>query len=161
LSAAMPTAEAVWARVRSATITGSALYAGLAVSVSGGATTALRAGVNWSALVFAGVSAAALAVQARVSGSALQRVSLGVPAAALLMVGCVCTQGGTSQMAWAGFATLLAVAVVAAVTGLKALRGNRSHPWGTVWAYLQYTVFAALIPAALWATGVYGQLEMG
>jgi type VII secretion integral membrane protein EccD len=159
---AMPTAEAVWARVRSATLTESALYAGLGASVVCGAATALRAepGVHWAALVFAGVCAAALGLHARVPGSSLGRVSLGVPAATLVVTECVSAQGGSTAMAWSGFAALLAVAVVAAVIGLRVVGGNLRRRWATALAYLQYAVFAALIPAALWAIGVYAQLEI-
>jgi type VII secretion integral membrane protein EccD len=159
-SAVMPTAEAVWARVRAAAVTGSALYAGLAVSVFCGVAAVLRAepDVHWAALVFAGVCATALGVHARIPGSASERVSLAVPAAALVVVGCVSAQGGTAAMAWAGFGTLLAVAVVASVVGLRLAVGNGPHRWATAWAYLQYAVYAALIPVALWAAGVYVQL---
>jgi type VII secretion integral membrane protein EccD len=161
-SAAMPTAEAVWARVRAAAVTGSALYAGLAVSVFCGVATLLRAepDVHWAALVFAGVCAAALGVHARLPASAPERVALGVPAVALVVVACVSAQDGTAAMAWAGFATLLAVAVVASVAGLRVSGGNRPHRWASAWAYLHYAAYAALIPVALWAVGVYAQLEI-
>jgi type VII secretion integral membrane protein EccD len=161
-SASMPTAEAVWARVRTAAVTGSALYAGLAVSVLCGVAALLRAEphMHWAALAFAGVCATALGVQARVPGSAAERVALGVPAAAVVVAGCVSAQGGTAAMAWAGFGTLLAVAVVASVVGLRVAGGRRPHRWATTWAYLQYAASAALIPVALWAAGVYARLEI-
>jgi type VII secretion integral membrane protein EccD len=157
---AMPTAEAVWARVRAAAIIRSALYAGLGITVFCAVTIVLRAGVNWAALVFAGVCAAALGVYARVAGTAAERVSLGVPTAALLVVGCVSAQAGTAAMAWAGFGTLFAVIVVASVTGLRVAGGNLPQRWATGWAYLEYVAFAALIPVALWVAGLYAQLEI-
>ena len=161
-SAAMPTAEEVWARVRAAAVTGSGLYAGLGGSVFCGVTALLRAepDVHWPALVFAGVCAGALGVQARLPDTAAERVALSVPAVAIVIVGCVSAQGGTPAMAWAGFGALLAVAVVASVVGLRVAGGNGPHRWATAWAYLQYASYAVLIPVALWAAGVYAQLEI-
>jgi type VII secretion integral membrane protein EccD len=161
-SAAMPTAEEVWASVRAAAVTGSALYAGLAVSVLCGVAALLCAKPDgqWAAMVFAGVCAGALGVHARLPGSAAERVALAVPAVALVIVGCVGAQGGTAAMAWAGFGTLLAVAVVASVVGLRMAGGDGPHRWATTWAYLEYAAFAALIPVALWAAGLYVRLEI-
>ena len=116
--------------------------------------------VHWAALAFAGVCAAALGVHARMPASAPERVALGVPAVALVVVACVSAQDGTAAMAWAGFGTPLAVAVVASVAGLRVPGGNRRHRWTSAWAYLQYAAYAALIPVALWAVGVYAQLEI-
>jgi len=159
-SGEMPTAEAVWARVRRATVTTSALYAGLAVSVLCGVAATLRAGprVNWAALVFAAVCAVALGVYARVPGSVLERVSLGVPAVGVGLASCVSAQNGTPAMAWAGYGVLLTVAVVASVTGLRVAGGNSPHRRATAWAYLQYAAYGALIPLALWAVGSYTRL---
>jgi type VII secretion integral membrane protein EccD len=161
-SVPMPTAEAVWARVRAATVIASALYAGLAASVFCGVAALLRAepDVHWAALAFAAVCAAALGVHARVPAGAAERVALGVPAVALLVVECVSAQRGTAAMAWAGLGTLLAVAVVAAVAGLRVAGGKRAHRWVTAWAYLHYAAYAALIPVALWPAGVYARLEI-
>ena len=161
-SEAMPTAEAVWARVRAAAVTGSALYAGLGAGVLCGAVAVLRTEphAQWASLGFAGVCAAALGLHARVPDNALERVSLGVPAAVLVVVGGVSAQRGSAAMAWAGFGTLLAVAVVASVTGLRMAGGNRPHRRATAWDYLQYVAYAALIPVALWAVGFYTQLEI-
>jgi type VII secretion integral membrane protein EccD len=161
-SAAMPTAEAVWARVRAAAVTRSALYAGLAVSVFCGVAAVLRAqpDVHWAALAFAGVCAATLGVHARVPASAAERAALAVPAVALIVVESVSAQDGTAAMAWAGFGTLLAVVVVASVVGLKTAGGERPHRRVTAWAYLRYAAYAALIPVALWAAGIYARLEI-
>jgi hypothetical protein len=63
-------------------------------------------------------------------------------------------------MSWAGFGTLLAIAVVASVTGLRMAGGNPPQRWATKWAYLQYVAYAALIPVALWAIGGYPELGM-
>lgn len=159
--AAMPTAEAVWARVRAAAVTRSALYAGLAASVLCAVAAVLRAesGVRWAALVFAGVCAAALGVYARRARSALERASLWVPAAALVVVGCLSAQGGSAAMAWVGFGTLLAVAAVAPAAGLRLAAPSRRQRWASAWAaYLQYAAHAALIPVAMWVGGVYAQL---
>jgi type VII secretion integral membrane protein EccD len=159
-SKAMPTAEAVWGRVRAAAVTGSALFAGLAVCVLSGVAAVLRAEPrpHWAALVLAGVCAAALGVHARVPDTALERVSLGAPAAVLVFVVGVSAQSGGMAIAWTGFGTLLTVAVVASVTGFKMAGGSPPQRWATQWAYLQYVAYAALIPVALWAAGGYAEL---
>ena len=159
--AAMPTAEAVWARVRAAAFTRSALYAGLGASVLCGVVAALRTEpVQWAALAFVGVCSAALGLYARLPDSAVERIALAAPAAALVVVGCVGAQGGTAAMALAGFGTLLAVVVVASVAGLRLAGGNRAHRWASAWAYLRYAAYASVIPVALWVADVYGQLEV-
>jgi type VII secretion integral membrane protein EccD len=159
-SEAMPTAEAVWTRVHAAAVTGSALYTGLAVSLLGGVAAVLRAEPQprWAALVLAGNCAAALGVHARVPDSVLERVSLGVPAAMLVFVACVGAQPGGAAMAWAGFGTLLAIAAVASVMGLRVAGGKAPHRWAAAWDYLQYAAYGALIPVGLWATGAYAGL---
>lgn len=170
---AMPTGEEVCARVHAAAVTGSALYAGLAMSVLFGVVAVLRAEPNvpepnlsepnlhWAALVFAGVCVVALGVHARLPSSALERVALGVPALVLVVVAGVSAQSGTTEIAWVGFGTLLAVAAVASLTGSRVVAGgSRPHRWATAWAYLHYATYAALIPTALWAAGIYAQLEI-
>lgn len=156
----MPTAEAVWARVRAASVTGSALYAGLAVSVFCGVVAVLRAGpdVGWAALGLAAVCATALGVYARVPGSALERGALGVPAVALVVAGCVRAWSGTAAMAWTGFSMLLVVAIAASAVGLRMAVGRGPHRWARGWAYAQYAAYAALIPVALWAADVDAKL---
>ena len=158
-TAAMPTAEQVWARVRHAAVTGAALYTGLALSVVSGATVVLHAGVHWAALVFAGVAAIALGVYARVPASVLERISLGVPAVTLVVVACVSVRGGTPAMAWAGSGTLGVIALAASATGLSLVRGKSARRWSTALAYLQYAAYGALIPVALWAIGVYTDIR--
>lgn len=158
-STAMPTAEQVWARERQAAVTGSALYAGLALSVVCGATTVLHAGVHWAALIFAGVAAVALGVCARVPASVLERISLGVPAVALVVVACVSARGGTAAMAWAGLGTLVVIALAASATGLSLVSGKSARRWETALAYLHYAAYGALIPVALWAVGVYAEIR--
>jgi type VII secretion integral membrane protein EccD len=161
--AAMPTAEAVWARVRSAALTRSAIFTGLAVSALCGAATVLRAQpqTQWAALAFAGIGAAALGLHARLRGSALERISLGAPGAALAVMGCVSAQHGTAQMSAVGFATLLAIAVAASVTAVTVAGDNLPHRLAIALTYLEYAAFAALIPVALWVDGIYAALEMG
>jgi hypothetical protein len=155
----MPTAEQVWARVRQAALTGAALYTGLALSVVCGATIVLHAGVHWAALIFAGVAAVALGVYARVPASVLERISLGVPAVALVVVACVNARGATAAMAWAGVGALVVIALAASATGLSLVSGNSARRWATVLAYLQYAAYGALIPLALWAVGVYAEIR--
>ena len=88
-AAAMPTAEAVWARVRSAAVNGSALYAGLAASVLCAVATVLRTQpqTRLGRVGFCRGLCDRARVYARAPGTALERVSLGVPAAALVVVG--------------------------------------------------------------------------
>jgi hypothetical protein len=159
--AALPTAEAVWARVRSAAVTRSALYAGLAVSVLCGveAVLATDVGIRWATMIFSAVCAGALGLYARLPGSVFERASLGVPAAGLFIVGCINAQRGTAVMAGAGLGALLAVVGLASAAGWGVAAGNRLHRRARVWAYLQYAAYAALIPVALSAAGVYVQLE--
>jgi type VII secretion integral membrane protein EccD len=162
-AAAMPTAEAVWERVRSATVTRSAVYVGLGITVFCAVTTVLRAElrVGWAALAFAGVCAAALGLYARVPDTAMERVSLAVPAVALVVAGCMSAQSGTTAMAWSGFGTLLVVAMTASAIGLRVAGGHPPQRWTAILSYLQYAAFAALIPVALWVLGIYAQLEIG
>ncbi len=70
--------------------------------------------VQWPALVFVVVCAVVLGAQAEVAGGALERVSLSVPAVALVVLGCVSAEAGSPAVAWSGFAALLAIVVVAA-----------------------------------------------
>jgi type VII secretion integral membrane protein EccD len=161
---AMPTAEAVWAQARVAVLTRSALYAGLAVSVLCGVATVLRAeaNVHWAALVFVGVCAAALSAHARVPASVSERVSLAVPAVALVVLGCLNAQNGTAAMAWAGFGASLGAAVGASAFGLRLAGGNQPHRWASARiyvSYLQYAAYAALIPVTLWVAGVYAEFR--
>lgn len=159
---AIPTAEAVWARVREAAVTRSALYAGLAANVFCGVVAVVRSGsgMHWAALFFAGSCAAVLGVYARLPDSAAERMSLGVPAAALVVVGCVGAQDGGVAMVRAGFGTLFAIAVLASLAGVGATLGILPRRGANAWAYLQYAAYAALIPVALWVTGVYAQLRI-
>jgi type VII secretion integral membrane protein EccD len=156
---AMPTAEEVWARVREAAVTGSAFYAGLAVSVLCGAATVLHVGVTWSAVIFAGAAAGAVGVYARTPISVLERISLALPALAVVVMGCVSAQRGTTAMVWAGLGTLIVIAVVASATGLGLVSGKPTRRWSTALAYLQYAAYGALIPLALWVIGVYAEIR--
>jgi hypothetical protein len=159
-AAEMPTAEEVWARVRSAALTRSALFAGLAATVVCGAATVLRAEmpVTWPALVFAAVCAATLALRARLPGSAVERAPLGVMALTLAVVLCAGAQNGALSMRWAGFAALLVIAVVAAAAGLGVHGRWLARRSTSVATYLEYATFAALIPVALWADGTLARL---
>jgi type VII secretion integral membrane protein EccD len=161
--ATMPTAEAVWAQVRLAAITGSALYAGLGITVFCAVTVVLRADSHphWAGLAFAGVCAATLGVYARLVGTTWERVSLAVPAVALVVAGCMSAQSGTTAMAWSGFGALLVVAMTASAIGLRVAGGHPPQRWTAILSYLQYAAFAALIPVALWVLGIYAQLEIG
>lgn len=158
----MPTAEEVWAGVRSATFNRSALLAGLAVCVVCGAATVLHAeaSVRWAELAFTVVCAATLGLYARRLSSVWERTSLGVPCAALLVVACERAQDGTPAMQWAGFIAPLIVAVVAAVRGLRMSGGALPRHYTTALAYAEYAAVAALIPVALWADGFFAWLEM-
>ncbi len=158
-AAAMPTAEVVWARVHSATLMSSSLYAGLGVAVVCAAANVLYTGKAWAAMVFAAVCAVALATMARLPETATERLSLGVPAAALVVLGALSAQRGTVAMAWTGLATLIAVAAAASLAGLRAARGSLPQRFAPCWAYLHYAAYAALIPAAWWAAGGFAEIR--
>jgi type VII secretion integral membrane protein EccD len=159
-AAAMPTAEQVWARVRSATLTRSALFVGLAASVVCGATTALRASppVQWSEWCFALVCAILLGLRARLPSTVLERVSLGVPALGLAVIACASAQQGLFSIHWAGFVTLLVIAVAAVAAGLGVAGVRLERRLATAANYLEYAAFTALIPVALWADGTLVRL---
>lgn len=155
-----PTAEGVWARVRTALVTRSALYAGFASAAAVGAAAVLEAQVppHWSGLVFALVCAAALGLYTRRVTAALERVSLVGPAVALLGYACWAAQDGTQPLPLVAFAILLVVAVATAVVGMVVPDHESPTRVTTLLRYLDYVASAALIPLALWVAGVYSRL---
>jgi type VII secretion integral membrane protein EccD len=161
-AATVPTAEAVWGQTRSAKITRSALYTCLGLSAYCAAAIVLHDGqhLHWAGLVFAWVCALALALHARVPDSAAERVPLAAAAVALAALGCISTRGGTAAMASTGLGALLAIAVLASATGVAATAGHLPRRSASALQYLQYAAFAALIPAAWWAAGVYAALDV-
>jgi type VII secretion integral membrane protein EccD len=152
--------DGVWARVQSATLTRSAVYAGLAVVAGLGASVILMSPqrVQWSGLAFSVACAATLGLFAHRPTTAVERAALAIPAVGLLVFSCARAQDGGQPMGLAGFAVLLASIVVFAVIGTTARGGRAPARVRTLLAYLTYLSAAALIPLALWVVGVYPRL---
>lgn len=159
-----PTAEEVWERVRSATLTRSALYAGLATSAALGGAVVLRSHgtVQWSTLVFALACAATLGLFTRRPDTAFERAGLAAPAIALLAFTGWAAQAAHQPIPLVGLGVLLAFAVAFAVVGMVQPSGADADVQpgrtATVLAYLDYSVSVALFPLALWVVGVYGRM---
>lgn len=153
----MPSAEEVWARVRSAGLTRSGLLTGLAAVVVVGAVVLLRAEPGWAAFVFALDCAAVLALRSRRVSAWPERAALAVPAVALVLLTCVQAQSGETPLQLGGVAVLVVLAVGAVLVGSTRtdLRQMRS-----VAAYSEYAAVAALIPLALWPLGIYDRLGL-
>jgi type VII secretion integral membrane protein EccD len=157
---AMPSAEEVWARVRSAMLTRAGLLAGLSVVVVVGAAVLLNSRIGWPALTFAVVCAAVLALCSRRVRSVRERAALAVPATALLLIACAQAQVGAYPMRLGGVGALVVLAVVAMLGGLVVARGELPRWVPTAAAYLEYATAAALMPLALWALGVFDRLGL-
>jgi type VII secretion integral membrane protein EccD len=157
---ATPTAEGVWERVRSATLTRSALYAGLATGAVVGAVVVMRSQIplHWSGLTFALVCAAALGLYTRRPTTPIERASFAAPSLALGAYACWIAQAGDQPMPIVAFGLLLLAAVAFAVVGSKTSDGRPSSRTTTLLAYLEYLASVALIPLALWVAGLYGRL---
>jgi type VII secretion integral membrane protein EccD len=161
VDAATPlTAEDVWARVRSATLTRSGVYAGLAINAGVGASAVLLSShpARWSDLAFTAVCAAMLGFCTQRPDTAEERAALGIPAVALAVFTCVRAQDGSPPMPLAAFSALVTAIVVFAVVGTRARTGRPSDPMRTVLAYSNYLAAAALIPLALWVADAYQRL---
>ncbi|BBX33130.1 secretion system protein ESX-1 [Mycolicibacterium mageritense DSM 44476 = CIP 104973] len=154
-----PTAEGVWDRVRSAMLTRSALYTGLAAAAAVGAAVVLSSEerVHWSGLTFAVICTVALSLYTRRPGTPVERASLAVPALALAVYTGWAAQNGSQPIPLVAFGLLLVAAVVCAVVAMVRTTDDR---FATVLAYLEYLASAALIPLALWVTGIYSRLEI-
>ena len=156
----IPTAEEVWARVRSVTLTRAGLYAGLAASAALGAADLLEAQrpLAWSGFAFAWVVAVTIGLSARRPATTEERLGMGVPA--LLLAGYVCAsaQSGPAPMPLVAFAVLLVGVVAFAVVAARGSERRTTARQRAVLAYLEYLAVAALLPLALWAIGAYGRL---
>lgn len=157
---ALPTATAVWARVRSATVTRSALYTGCGVTAMAAVAVLLahQAPARWSGLALATVCAVALGSYARRPGSALERASLGIPAGGMLLVSCAQAQGGVPPMPVVAFAVVLVTAVAAAAIGSSS--AGPARRLAAALPYLEYLACAAVIPLAFWAAGGFARLGL-
>jgi hypothetical protein len=155
---APPAADDVWARVRSATLTRSALYCGLALTAATAAAAVLhdQAPAAWSGLAFAAACACVLGLYVRRPRTIVERASLGIPATALVFVACAQAQDGANPMPLVAFGVVLATAVAAAVIGMRTT--SRPRRLTTALPYLEYLASAALIPLALWVAGGYARL---
>jgi type VII secretion integral membrane protein EccD len=156
-AAAMPSAEQVWARVRTIQLTRAGILAGLAVVVLVGAAELLSTRTELSAFIFALACAAVLALRGRRVRTWPERAALAVPAGALTLTACVLSQAGAAPLRLAGVGLLAAVVVLAVLAGLVASRDRRVP---TATAYLEYVTVAALVPLALWPLGVYDRLGL-
>jgi type VII secretion integral membrane protein EccD len=150
----------VWSRMRSETLTRSALYTGLAISTVLGAWVVLtsRGTPQWPGLVFTWGCAAALGFYSQRPGAAVERAGLAFPAASLLALSCALAQDGSQSQSLAAFAALLTVILALAAIGAGAQPGHLPERLKTVLAYSTYLLTAALIPLALWVVGAYGRL---
>lgn len=159
-----PTAEDVWNRVRSARLTRSAMYAGLATSAALGGAVVLRSHgpAQWSTLVFALTCAGTLGLFTRRPDTAVERAGLAVPALALLTFTGWAAQSAHQPIPLVGMGILLFVTVAFAVVGMVQPSGANADtdpgPGATVLAYLDYGASVALFPLAMWVVGVYGQM---
>lgn len=153
-------AEAVWAHGRSAALTRTGAYTGLAASAGVGAAVVLlsSAHLQWPALTFALVCAATLGLYAMRLVTHLDRAALAIPVVALLVLICAAAQEGNQPMPLAAFVALLTAIVASAVIGARRPRKPARKGPRNVLAYATYLGTAALIPAALWVSGVYGRL---
>jgi type VII secretion integral membrane protein EccD len=158
--AAMPSAEEVWARVRSAMLTRAGLLAGLSAVVVVGAAVLLNTRIGWPALTFALVCAAVMALCSRRVRSAPERAALAVPATVLLLIACAQAQEGTYAIRLGAVGALVVLVVVAMLAGLVVARGGLPRWVPVAAAYLEYVTAAALIPLALWAVGVVDRLGL-
>jgi type VII secretion integral membrane protein EccD len=155
---AMPTAEAVWNRARSAAITRAALLTGLAAAAAVCVTLLLRTGTDWPAFAFALAVAAVLALRSRTFDSWFERAALATPAVLIVLGTCVTAQHGPRPMPLVALGVLLAVAVGAACAGLMVSTGGTPHRVATLLSYADYLAVGSLIPLALWVVGVYQRL---
>ncbi|HET6734477.1 type VII secretion integral membrane protein EccD [Mycobacterium sp.] len=158
--ATMPSAEEVWARVRSAALTRAGLLAGLAAVVVVGAAVLMSVGVGWPPLAFAVVCAAVLALRSRRADSVPERAALAVPATALVLIACVQAQSDAGPVRLGGIGVLVALAMFATLAGLVVAAGRRPRWVPTAVAYLEYATVAALIPLSLWPLGLYDRLGL-
>jgi type VII secretion integral membrane protein EccD len=159
-AAAMPSAEVVWARARSATLTRAGLLAGLGAVAVAGATALLRTVSGWPALIFALICAAVLALRCRWARTVPERAALVVAATALVLMASVQAHAGAEPLRLAGVGALAVIAVVATLAGLAVAGGGLPRWLSTAVAYLEYAAVAALIPLALWPLGIYDRLGL-
>lgn len=157
----MPTAEEVWARVRSATLTRSALLFGFAGTAVAACVVLLHDAdrVDWAVAAFTLNCAAVLGLRSRYFRSWGERVAPAVPAIALVITIATIAQSGRFPIPVAAVSLLLAIAVGAVVLGLAARPGRFPSTRRTnALAYLDYLAVGALVPLALWVLDVYRHL---
>lgn len=151
----MPTAETVWARVRWAALSRSALLAALAAATAAAVVVLLRdSQVGWPALVFALACAAVLGLRSRAPDTWVERCALAVPALVLLVATCVLAHSGRFPIPVVALWVLLTVAVAAATAGMTAPPRRLT----ALLAYLEYLAVASLVPLGLWVVGIYERL---
>lgn len=160
--AAMPTAETVWNRAKSAAVIRAGLLTGLAAGAVVHVTLLLRSGsvADWSVFTLALSVAAVLALRSRTFDSWFERASVATPAVVILVVTCVAAQNGPMPVPLVSLGVLLAVAVGAACAGLMMPSGGVPHRVATLLSYAEYLAVGSLIPLALWVVGVYQRLGL-
>ena len=154
----MPTAEQVWARVRSVSLTRSALLLGFAVTAVAANTMLLRDDrvLRWPVFTFTLTSAVVLGLRSRSFRPWWERAALVAPAITLGVTACVLSQTGRFPLPLTAVVILLATAVTAVMIGLAARPAPGPNTRRTkVLDYLDYLTVGALIPVALWVLGAY------
>lgn len=154
----MPTAEQVWARVRSVSLTRSALLLGFAVTAVAANTTLLRDDrvLRWPVFTFTLTCAVVLGLRSRYFRLWWERAALVAPATTLGITACVLSQTGQFPLPLTAVIALLATAVTAVMIGLTARPTVGPNTRRTrALDYLDYVTVGALIPVALWVLGVY------
>jgi type VII secretion integral membrane protein EccD len=152
----MPSAEQVWARVRSAVLTRSGLLAGAAVVTLVAASALMRVETGWPAFAFAVTCASVLALHARRAATWPERAALAVPALGLVLTTCLQAQAGAWPLQLTGVGLLAVIAIGGVASTLVA--ASVIHRWRPVAGYLEYVAVAAVIPLALWPLGLYERL---
>ena len=152
----MPSAEQVWARVRSAVLTRSGLLAGAAVVTLVAASALMRVETGWPAFAFAVTCASVLALHARRAATWPERAALAVPALGLVLTSCLQAQAGAWPLQLTGVGLLAVIAIGGVASTWVA--ASVIHRWRPVAGYLEYVAVAAVIPLALWPLGLYERL---
>lgn len=154
----MPTAEQVWARVRSVSLTRSALLLGFAVTAVAANTTLLRDDrvLRWPVFTFALTCAVVLGLRSRYFRPWWERAALVAPAITLGITACALSQTGQFPLPLTAVVIPLATAVTSVMIGLAAppTLGPNTRRTKAL-DYLDYLTVGALIPVALWVLGVY------
>ncbi|MCT7659689.1 type VII secretion integral membrane protein EccD [Mycobacterium deserti] len=158
-AATIPSAEQVWARVRSAALARAGLWAGLAAVAVVASVVLLRAQSSWAALSLILICAGVLGLRSGRAATVPERAALGLPALMLVFVACAQVQGDDDSLRLTGVVLLAVTAIVAIIGGLVIAGGGAPRWIAVVAAYLEYLAVASLVPVALWPLGIYERLD--